>query len=76
MKGPWRALLVQGSPQILHFLWPDPNENNHWLYLCILCRKNGIKGLRGDKSRPSLGPGPALGGADSIVARLDLRFLV
>ena len=29
MKGPWRALLVQGSAQIFHFLWPDPNENNY-----------------------------------------------
>ena len=52
MKGPWRVLEVQGSPQIFHFLWPDPNENNYWLY--------GIKGLWGDKGRPSLGPGPAL----------------
>ena len=60
MKGPWRVLEVQGSPQIFHFLWPDPNENNYWLYLSIQCNKNGIKGLRGDKGRPSLGPGPAL----------------
>ena len=29
MEGPWRALLMQGSTQILHFLWPDSNENNH-----------------------------------------------
>ena len=27
---------------------------------CILCNKNGIKGLWGHKGRPSLGPGPAL----------------
>ena len=31
MKGPWRALLVQGSPQFFHFLWPHPNENNYRL---------------------------------------------
>ena len=60
MKGPWRALLVQGSPQIFHFLWPDPNENNYWLYLLILCNKNGIKGVWGDQGRHSFGPGPAL----------------
>ena len=35
-------------------------ENNYWLYFCILCNKNGIKGLLGDKGRPLLGPGPAL----------------
>ena len=23
-----RALLVQGSPQIYHFLWPDPNKTS------------------------------------------------
>ena len=28
MKGPWRALLVQGSSQIFNFLQPDPNEKN------------------------------------------------
>ena len=60
MKGPWRALLVQGSPQFFHFLWPDPKENNYWLYLCILCNQNGIKGLWGQKGQPSLGLGPAL----------------
>ena len=32
----------------------------YWLYFCILCNKNGIKGLWGDKGRPSLGPGPTL----------------
>ena len=52
MKGLWWVLEVQGSPQIFHFLWPDPNENNHRLYFCILCNKNGIKGLWGDKGRP------------------------
>ena len=29
MKGPWRALLVQGSSQIFDFLQPDPNEKNY-----------------------------------------------
>ena len=29
MKGPCQSILVQGSPQIFHFLWPDPNENNY-----------------------------------------------
>ena len=52
MKGPWRVLSVEGSLHIFHFLWPDPNENNYWLYFCILCNKNGIKGLWGDKGRP------------------------
>ena len=28
MKGPWRALLVEGSLQIFYFLQPDPNEKN------------------------------------------------
>ena len=60
MKGPWRVLSVQGSLHILHFLWHHPNENSYWLYFCILCNKNGIKGLWGDKGWPSLGPGPAL----------------
>ena len=60
MKGPWRALSVQGSLHILHFLWHRPNENSYWLYFCILCNKNGIKGLWGHKGPPSLGPGPAL----------------
>ena len=60
MKGPWRALSVQGSLHILHFLWHHPNENSYWLYFCILCNKNGIKGLWGHKGPPSLGPGPAL----------------
>ena len=52
MKGPWRVLSVEGSLHIFHFLWPDPNENNYWLYFCIRCNKNGIKGLWGDKSCP------------------------
>ena len=43
MNGPWWTLLVQGSPQIFNFLWPDPNENNCCLYLCNICNKNGIK---------------------------------
>ena len=60
MKGPWRVLSVQGSLHILHFLWHHPNENSYWLYFCILCNKNGIKGLWGHKGPPSLGPGPAL----------------
>ena len=51
---------MQGSLHIFHFFWPDPNENNYWLYFCILCNKHGIKGLSGDKGGPSLGPGPAL----------------
>ena len=58
IKGPWRALSVQGSHHIFHFLWYHPNENSYWLYFCILCNKNGIKGLWGDKGWPSLGPGP------------------
>ena len=37
-----------------------PNEVVHWLYLCILCNKNGIKGIWGDKGPPSLGPDSAL----------------
>ena len=39
-----------------------PHKGNwlFWLYFCILYNKNGIKGLWGDKGRPSLGPGPAL----------------
>ena len=60
MKGPWRVLSVQGSLHILHFLWHHPNENSYWLYFCILCNKNGIKGLWGHKGPPSLGQGPAL----------------
>ena len=60
MNGPWRILSVQGSLQIFHFLWPDPNENNYWLYFLILCNKNGMKGVWGNKGGPSLGPGPAL----------------
>ena len=52
MKGPWCILLVEGSLHIFHFLWPDPNEYNYWLYFFILCNKNGIKGLWGDKGRP------------------------
>merc|ERR1711942_592043 len=60
MEGPWRVLSVQGSLHIFHFFWPDRNENNSWLDFCILCNKNVIMGLWGDKSRPSLGPGPAL----------------
>ena len=31
-----------------------------WRYFCILCTKNGIKGLWGDRGWPSLGPGPAM----------------
>ena len=58
MKGPWRVLLVSGSPKIFYFLWPDPNENKYWLYFCILCNKNGFKGLWEHKRRPSLGLGP------------------
>ena len=60
MNGPWQALLVQGSPQIFNFLWPDLNKNNYWLYFCILCNKNGIKGLWRHKGQLSLGLGPAL----------------
>ena len=29
MKGPWRALLVQGSSQIFDFLQPAPNEKKY-----------------------------------------------
>ena len=51
---------MEGVPSNFLFLWPDPNENNYWLYFYIQCNKNGIKGLWGDKGLPSLGPGPAL----------------
>ena len=40
----------------IHPTWPFI----YWLYFCILCNKNGIKGLWGHKGPPSLGPGPAL----------------
>ena len=43
MKGPWRVLSVQGSLHIFHFLWPAPNENDYWLYFCILCNKMGSR---------------------------------
>ena len=39
---------------------PHKGNGLYWLYFCILCNKNGIKWLRGDKCWPSLGPGPAL----------------
>ena len=32
----------------------------YWLYFCIQCNKNRIKGLWGHKGRPPLGLGPAL----------------
>ena len=54
MKGSWRVLSVQGSLHIFHFFWPDPNENNYWLYFCILCNKNAAKWSRqhaGEKYR-------------------------
>ena len=37
-----------------------PHKGNwlYWLYLCILCNKNGIKGLWGHKGQPPLGLGP------------------
>ena len=60
MKGPWRVLSVHGSLHIFHFLWPDPNRNNYWLFFCILCNTNGIKGHWGHKGPPLLGQGPAL----------------
>ena len=39
-----------------------PHKGNwlYWLYFCILCNKNGIKGLWGLKGLPSLVLGPAL----------------
>ena len=39
-----------------------PHKGNwlYWLYFCILCNKNGIKGLWGHKDQSSLGLGPAL----------------
>ena len=32
----------------------------YWLYFCILCNKNEIKGLWGHKGQPSLGLGPTM----------------
>ena len=69
MKGPWRVLSVQGSLHIFHFLWPDPNKNNSWLYFCILCNKKWDQGTLGTQrstligSRTRLGPSkdPAMG---------------
>ena len=40
----------------IHPTWPFVD----WLYFCILCKKNGIKGLWGQKGLPSLGLGPTL----------------
>ena len=40
----------------IHQTWPFI----YWLYFCILCKKNGFKGLWGHKGPPSLGLGPAL----------------
>ena len=43
--------------------WPSIHQTwsiIYWLYLCILCNKNWIKGLWGQKGQPSSGVGPAL----------------
>ena len=40
----------------IHPTWPFV----YWLYFCILCNKNGIKGLWGHKGKPSLALGPSL----------------
>ena len=56
LAGPLSARFPSNFP----LLWPDPNENNYWLYSSILCNKNGTKGLWGQKGQPSLGLGPAL----------------
>ena len=38
----------------IHPTWPFI----YWLYFCIICKKNWIKGLWGHKGPPSLGLGP------------------
>ena len=40
--------------------WPKGENLLYWPHFCILSNKNGIKGLWGDKGRPSMGLGPAL----------------
>ena len=56
MNGPLQALLVQGSPQIFHFLWPYPNKNN-----CRLSMQQKWDQLTLGRQKSTLiGPGPAL----------------
>ena len=52
---PWSSNGPCHCPTI-HLTWPFI----YWLYFCILCNKNGVKGLWGHKGQPSLGLGPAL----------------
>ena len=52
---PW-SFNGPGHGPTIHQTWPFI----YWLYFCILCNKNGIKGLWGHKGPPSLGLGPAL----------------
>ena len=47
---PW-SFNGPGHGPTIHQTWPFI----YWLYFCILCNKNGIKGLRGLKGRPSVG---------------------
>ena len=56
--GPGPALVLQRT-----LPWPYNTTNPTWplyqLYFYILCNKNGIKGLWGQKGQPLLGLGPA-----------------
>ena len=56
MKGPWRALLVQGSPQIFHFLWPHPNKDNYRLSM----QQKWDQLTLGRQKSTLIGPGPAM----------------
>ena len=50
------SVCQQNLRHTIHLTWPFISR----LYFCILCNKNGIKGLWGHKGPPSLGLGPAL----------------
>ena len=52
---PW-SFNGPGHGPTIHQTWPFI----YWLYICILCNKNGIKGLWGHKGPPLLGLGSAL----------------
>ena len=52
---PWSFNGPCHGPKI-HPTWPFI----YWLYFCILCNKNGIKGLWRHKGQPSLVLGPHL----------------
>ena len=57
--GSWTCLDPSMDPchgPTIHLTWPFI----YWLYFCILCNKNGIKGLWGHKGQPSFVLGPAL----------------